>query len=80
MRKIKLLVILSVMLGVIVAYKSQTGFVAHNEIMLENIEALSANENPHKTGDCFNVGTLLCPDGNYVHYIFYNIENEHLLY
>lgn len=80
MRKIKLFVILSIMLGVIVAYKSQTGFAAQNEIMLENIEALSANENQYTTGDCFNVGTLLCPNGNYVEYIFYNIENEHLLY
>lgn len=68
------------MLGVIVAYKSQKGFVAQNEIMLENIEALSANENYHTTGDCFNVGTLLCPDGNYVEYIFYNTEIEYSLY
>lgn len=79
MQKIKLLMLFSTVLGVIVVSKSQKGFTVHNEVVLENVEALASNEKL-TTGDCFNVGSLLCPDGKYVQYIICNLEDEHSLY
>lgn len=79
MQKIKLFMLLSIVLGVIVASKSQKEFTVHNEVILENVEALASDERP-TTGDCFNVGSILCPDGQYVQYMMYNLEDEHLLY
>ncbi len=79
MQKIKLLMLFSTVLGVIVVSKSQKGFTVHNEVVLENVEALASDERP-TTGDCFNIGSILCPNGKYVQYMICNLEDEHSLY
>lgn len=79
MQKIKLLMLLSIVLGVIVASKSQKEFTVHNEVILENVEALASDERP-TSGECFNVGSILCVDGKYAQFMIYNLENEYSLY
>ena len=76
MKAIKRLTLVSCILGALFMYNTNKKGTVHNDILIENVEALSQKELWETVNDCNFFGEVECPIGGYAEFVFCRFEDE----
>lgn len=80
MKNFKLLPLLGIILGVGIISLTKSSVATHENIVMENIEALASDENFSGGTECTKTGSIKCHDGSYVKRVIFKLENETYLH